>query len=98
MAVKLIPTTEAQNMDSNEMVRRAAETGAKLETYDPTRLVAEVCELLTDRGLHPDIPPGTGRAGMAAGAAGQLLRALGILPAGGAESIDRLNAPDPDSR
>lgn len=96
--MNLIPTTNPQDMDSGAMMRRAYEQGVTLESYDPGQLIVDVCELLEARGLHPDIPPGTGRAGMAAGASGQLLRALGILPAGDYRMIDRLNAPDPDSR
>jgi hypothetical protein len=96
--MRLIPTTAPEDMDSGAMQRRAHASGARLDTYDPDQLVADVAELLTQRGLYPDLPPGTGRAGMAAGAAGGLLRAFGILPAGNHTAIDRRNAPDPDSR
>jgi CubicO group peptidase (beta-lactamase class C family) len=44
---------------------------------------------LRERGLDPDLPPSTGRAGMAVGAAGSLLRAFGILPASDTTAIDR---------
>lgn len=94
----LIPTTTPDDMDSAEMIRRAYENGQQLETYDPNQLVADVQRLLSELGLHPELPAGTGRAGMAAGAAGMLLRAFGILPAGDYTAIDRPNAPDPDSR
>jgi hypothetical protein len=66
--------------------------------YDPHRLVHEVAALLEAGGLHPALPEGTGRRGMASGAAGALPRAFGILPVGGADAIDRVNAPDADSR
>lgn len=94
----LVPTTKPEDMDSGAMLRRAYERGEQLETYDPNQLVADVRELLRERGLHPELPPNTGRAGMAAGAAGTLLRAFGILPAGDYTTIDRVSAPDPESR
>jgi hypothetical protein len=87
-----------ENMDSAEMARRAHERGAILETYDPNRLVGEVQELLRERGLDPDLPPHEGRAGMAVGGAGMLLRAFGIPPAADYSTIDRPNAHDPDIR
>jgi hypothetical protein len=80
------------------MMRRAHERGEQLETYDPDQLIVEVRELLEARGLHPQLPPGTGRVGMAAGASGMLLRAFGLLPAAPITTIDRINAPDPDER
>jgi hypothetical protein len=94
----MIPTTQHENMDSGAMMRRASEHGEQMETYDPDRLIQEVAEMLRERGLHPELPTGTGRAGMAAGASGMLLRAFGILPAGDWQVRDRINAPDPDSR
>jgi hypothetical protein len=96
--VALIPTTDPEDMDSGAMMRRAHERGEQLETYDPDQLIAEIHDLLRQRGLHPELPPGTGRVGMAAGAAGKLLRAFGILPAWDYTAIDRLNSSDPDSR
>ena len=94
----LIPTTNRQNMDTGAMIKRAAETGQQLEKYDPNRLVRDIAALLEAKGLHPELPPGTGRLGSASGAAGALLRAFGILPLGGVEAIDRPNATDPESR
>jgi hypothetical protein len=82
-------------MDSIALIRRASELGIELQSYDPNRLVVEVEELLHRHGLSPDQQ---GRAGMAVGAAGTLLRALGILPAGDHRTIDRPNAPDADDR
>lgn len=87
-----------EDMDAAAMIRRAHQRGAVLETYNPDQLVGEVQDLLRERGLNPDLPPHTGRAGMATGAAGQLLRAFGILPATDHTAIDRLNASDTDSR
>lgn len=94
----LVPVTHREDMDSGAMMRRAYERGEQLETYDPDQLVVDVRELLKARGLHPELPPGTGRMGMAAGATGMLLRAFGILPAADYTTIDRLNAPNPDER
>ena len=94
----LIPTTHPEDMDSSAMMRRAYERGAQLETYDPNQLVVDVRNLLRERGLHPELPEGTGRAGMALGATGMLLRAFGILPAGDYTTIDRINATDPEDR
>lgn len=79
--VMLIPTTLPEDMDSSVMLRRAHAAGVKLEKYDPDQLLRDVAELLRARGLNPELPPYTGRVGMAAGAAGQMLRAFGILPA-----------------
>jgi hypothetical protein len=93
-----VPTIDREDMDAGSMLRRAHEQGKRLERHDPNQLVREVADLLRHRGLHPELPAGTGRAGMAAGAAGMLLRAFGILPAGDVTSIDRINAPDPCSR
>lgn len=93
-----IPAAREDDMDSGAMMRRAYERGERLESYDPDKLLADVQGLLRERGLHPELPPGTGRTGMAHGASGMLLRAFGILPAGDYTSIDRLNAPDPDTR
>lgn len=86
-----------EDMDATAMIRRAHERGAVLQTYDPNNLVGEIQDLLRERGLDPDLPPDTGRAGMATGAAGMLLRALGILPASDYSTIDRLDSLDPDS-
>ncbi|MGI5213811.1 hypothetical protein [Plantactinospora sp. CA-290183] len=94
----LIPTTDHEDMDSGAMLRRAYERGEQLQTYDPEQLVCEVAALLRDRGFRPELPAGTGRAGTASGAAGMMLRAFGILPAGGLASVARDNAPDPDFR
>jgi hypothetical protein len=94
----LIPTTHREEMDSGAMIRRAYELGEQLDTYDPAQLIVDVRGLLEAHGLHPELPPGTGRMGMAAGAAGMLLRAFGILPAAPITTIDRSNAPDPDER
>jgi hypothetical protein len=96
--VKLIPTNSRQDMDSVAMARRAQEAGQQLEKYDPNLLVRDIAALLESKGFHPELPPGTGRIGMATGAAGALLRAFGVLPLGGVEAIDRTNAPDPESR
>ncbi|GAA3759578.1 hypothetical protein GCM10022225_51320 [Plantactinospora mayteni] len=93
-----VPTIDREDMDASAMLRRAHERGEQLEKYDPNQLVSEVAGLLRERGFHPELPAGTGRAGMAAGAAGMMLRAFGILPAGDVTSIDRVNAPDPESR
>jgi hypothetical protein len=94
----LIPTIERQDMDSAAIVHRAQEAGVQIETYDPAQLVQDIAELLRARGLHPDMPSGTGRAGTATGASGQLLRAFGILPAADWRVRDRVEAPDPESR
>ena len=85
----------AEDMDSGAMMRRAYAAGVELQSYDPNQLVVEVGELLRQRGLAPD---SKGRAGMAAGGAGMLLRAFGILPATDYTTIDRHNAHDPDER
>lgn len=85
-------------MDADAMVRRAHEQGVQLETYDPHQLVVDVQDLLRERGLRPYRPEGSGLTGMAVGASGMLLRALGILPAGDYRMIDRVNAPDPETR
>jgi hypothetical protein len=82
-------------VDSMEIIRTARRRGQRPETYDPSQLVADVRMLLRERGLHPDA---SGHGGMAAGAAGMLLRAFGILPACDERAIDRLNAPDPEER
>lgn len=87
-----------QDMDATAMVHHAHQRGTALETYDPDRLTTEVMGLLRQRGLNPELPPDTGRHGMALGASGMLLRAFGILPAGDYTSWDRPNAPDPESR
>lgn len=94
----LVPVTHRDDMDFGAMVHRAYERGEQPEEYDPNKLIAEVQELLEARGLHPQLPSGTGRLGMAAGASGMLLRAFGILPAAPVTSNDRVNAPDPDTR
>jgi hypothetical protein len=67
------------------------EKGIPAESYDPNQLMVDVEHLLRERGLHPDA---AGRAGLAVGGAGSLLRAFGILPAGDVRMIDRRNAPD----
>jgi hypothetical protein len=100
-AFGILPTRDypmREDMDSTHMMRQAYERGVVLEMYDPDKLIGEIQDLLYERGLNPDLPPRTGRVGMAAGASGMLLRAFGILPAGDYTTIDRLNAPDPDSR
>jgi hypothetical protein len=94
----LVPITDPEDMDSGAIARRAAARGERAETYDPDRLIGEVMDLLRHRGLHPALPPGTGRLAMATGASGKLLRAFGIVPAGDFTVIDRLDAPDPESR
>lgn len=94
----LVPTIEPEDMDATAMLRRAHERGEQLGTYDVDRLLMEVRELLQARGLHPDLPEGSGRHGMATGAAGALLRAFGILPTSDWQVRDRVNAPDPDER
>lgn len=88
------PITGPEDMDSGAIMRRAFERGETAETYDPNILVRDVANFLESRGLNPQIPPGTGRAGMAMGAAGMLLRAFGIVPAGDWRVRDRVNAPD----
>lgn len=95
---ELISTTDSQDMDAGAMVRRAYERGETLEEHDPNQLVQDVAELLRQQGLHPELPPGTGRLGMATGAAGMLLRAFGILPAANWRVRDQVNCPDPESR
>jgi hypothetical protein len=89
---------EHPDMDMLAMVRRAYARGEALESFDPDLLVVQVRALLRERRANSDLPPGTGRGGMAVGAAGMMLRALGILPAGDYTTIDRRNAPDPESR
>lgn len=69
-------------------------TAGAHETCNPEILKYEIMELLKSKGLHPELPAGTGRQAMAGTATSTLLRAFGILPAGGAEVIDRRNAPD----
>ena len=91
-------TNVREDMDSGAIMRRAHERGEQVQTYDPDRLVRDVAALLEGQGLSPGTPPGSGRPGMAAGAAGMLLRAFGILPAADWDVRDRPNAPDPDSR
>lgn len=87
-----------EDMDSTSMIRRAHQRGVGLDAYDPNYLVGEIEDLLRAKGLDPDVPPATGRVGMATSAAGLLLRAFGILPASDYTSIDRTSASDPDSR
>lgn len=89
----LVPTIDREDMDSAAIMRRAYERGVQVETYSPDQLIADVRDLLQERGLHPELPPGTGRLGMAAGASGMLLRAFGIVPAGDYTPTDR----DPES-
>lgn len=96
MTAMLIPTTLPEDMDSSAMLRRAHAAGVQLETYDPDQLLRDVIELLRGRGLNPELPPYSGRVGMAAGAAGQMLRAFGILPV--ADPYDQYNRSDPESR
>jgi hypothetical protein len=94
-------STEAftrEDMDSGAIARRAHARGERAESFDPDEVVTAVHALLVERGLHPDLPSDTGRRPMAGAAAGMLLRAFGIVPAGDYSVIDRLNAPDPDSR
>ena len=93
-----IPTANRGDMDSVAIVRHAHERGERPETCDPNRLLLDIEELLRQRGLHPELPPGSGRAGTATAATGMLLRAFGILPAGDHTTIDRVDAPDPESR
>jgi hypothetical protein len=81
----------SDDVDSLSIVSRPA---GRREIYDPNVLVVEIQKLLRDHGLHPD---SGGRAGMALGACGNLLRAFGILPASDLTTIDRLNAPDADA-
>ena len=88
-------TQAADDMDAGAMMRRAHANGITLQSYDPNQLVTDVVSLLRQRGLDPDAD---GRPGTATGAAGTLLRALGILPAGDYTMIDRRNAPDSDDR
>jgi hypothetical protein len=86
------------DLDSTAILRRAHYTGIPVQTYDPNLLTCEIQDLLRARGLQPDLPYGSGRAGIAQGATGTLLRAFGILPAGGPTTIDRPNAPDAEDR
>ena len=90
--------TQIMNMDSGAIMRRAYERGERAEVFDPDDVVEAVHEFLTSRGLHPNLPAGTGRRPMATVAAGMLLRALGIVPGGDYKEIDRHNAPDPHDR
>ncbi|MGO1050563.1 hypothetical protein [Crossiella sp. CA198] len=53
------------------------------QTYDPRRLVEDVIELLTERGLQPDRDSGTAVDRMTA--ASKLLRNLGVMPAAAPE-------------
>ena len=82
-------------MDIADIFRQARERGKEPEAYDPNQLVIDVAEMLRDKGFSPSYE---GRAGMASGAAGMMLRAFGILPAGDEYTIDRHNAPDADER
>lgn len=81
--------------DAGALMLAAHTRGEHAQTYDPNQLVRDVADLLRAHGLNPDA---TGYMGMATGAAGKLLRAYGIVPAGDYTSIDRLNAPDPETR
>ena len=83
------------SMEISEIFRQARERGEVPEVYDPDQLVTDVAQLLRDKGLNP---VSEGHMGMATGAAGMMLRAFGILPAGDEYTIDRHNAPDPDQR
>ena len=87
--------SEPESTDAGAMMRRAQAAGVQLETYDPNVLALDLQEFLRQKGLHPDA---TGRTGMVTAAAGQLLRAFGIVPAADYTTIDRRNAPDADSR
>ena len=84
MSTEELPPRE-DDMDSTSILRRAHYQGRRAETYGSNQLTQEVIDLLQAHGLHPDT---TGRAGMAVGSAGRLLRALGIVPAG-----DHTNEP-----
>ena len=56
--------------------------------YDPRKLIRDVIALLEDRGLLPVMPEGRDRLD-AETAASQLLRGVGIMPAGAPEdSLD----------
>lgn len=90
--------TQAMDMDAGAIMRRAYERGERAEVFDPDEVVEAVRELLTSRGLHPDLPANSGRRPMAAAAAGLILRAFGIVPAGDYTLIDRHNAPDANDR
>lgn len=79
----LVPVAHREDMDSGAITRRAHERGEQWEKFDPYQLIKEVKELLEAHGLHPELPPGTGRLSMATGASGALLRAFGIVPVGG---------------
>lgn len=46
--------------------------------FDPYKLIAEVQALLRREGIRPELMPG--RAGMALAGAGELLRAMDIIP------------------
>lgn len=48
-------------------------------TYDPYRLIGEVQTLLRRQGIRPELLPG--RTGMALAGAGELLRAMDVVPA-----------------
>jgi hypothetical protein len=82
-------------MEISEIFREARARGEQPQTYDPNQLVLDVRDLLFERGLRPDIYT---HGGAASGAAGMMLRALGILPACDERAIDRPNGPDPDMR
>jgi hypothetical protein len=90
--------TPEDDLDSTALLRRANTTTARVETYDPNQLVQDIANLLQQRGLQPHLPAGSGRSGIAHGAAGTLLRAFGILPASTYTTIDRINAPDTEDR
>jgi hypothetical protein len=93
-----LPVTAREDMNLGAMTHRAHEYGLPLEKYDPNQLIRDVKALLESHGLHPEAEPGTGRVGMAQAGASKLLRALGIAPLGDTRYIDRVNAPDPESR
>jgi hypothetical protein len=81
--------------DISALYLAAHSRGEQVQAYDANVLVREVADLLRERGLAPDA---TGYMGMATGAAGKLLRAFGIVPAMDYRALDRLNAPDPETR
>jgi hypothetical protein len=90
--------TQIMDMNASAIMRRAHERGERAETFDPGDLVQAVQDLLVSRALHPDLPADSGRRPMATSAAGMLLRAFGIVPAGDHTLLDRHNAPDPQDR
>ena len=94
MSIDLRAAQERDDVSYLTLVRRPGH-----ESYNPHHLVSDVIALLQEKGFRPELPAdSTSRRALAEISASDLLRAFGILPAGGAEVIDRRNAPDPHER